>query len=576
MSFSIPRSPFVTSRLLPNAEDSGHVLALLRTNAAPPDHIASTIASLSNEVERHDTEILECEKEIALLQQRVQAVASDRASLVSYLGQCRGLLAPIRRMPPEVLARIFTRSEAVLPIRRSNLPIVSLFALSQVCSQWHTIVMGTPSLWDTIVVMSDDMEWSKDSKLMDRNLRLLSFALDRGAKCPLHLDLSTAHPQVLSLLADHSDRWNTAELCLSDSADLLHLSAARGNLPSLETLNVFTAGGDAPVDIFNVAPKLRNLAIAGRHLETITIPPLVQLRTLSCLSIDPTDVHPVLAMMSTMPHGREFRFQLWLGNVGHWTKTVLETFVAPPTTSNIAELSAEFADYCDAQDCRVALNKLLACLTLPHLRKLSFDAQEFPNSQVYWPADGFLALAKTSPLASKLQSLDLGVVVLSQAELFSCLAGLPSLQSLCIADHQTIHEGPRNSYGVDHHLIDDALLSRLALTTEQPLVPNLRTIMLRTRLQFDDTALLDFLRSRRRPRADDVTPPSPFTCEVQSLRGRFRELDPTVCEQLRELRIRREVLVMFSGLQHPGLYIPLPMGKTRQFSRIGGYLHRLL
>ncbi|KAJ7641041.1 hypothetical protein FB45DRAFT_785086, partial [Roridomyces roridus] len=288
------RTPFTPSQLLPSADESGRVLALLRTNAEPPDHIASTISSLLNEVERRDTGILDCEKEIAVLQQRVQAAASDRASLAAYLGQCRGLLTPIRRMPPEVLARIFARSEAILPIRRTNLPIIFLFALSQVFSRWHTVVMGTPSLWDTIVVMEEDMEGSKDYKLMDRNLRLLSFALDRGAKCSLHLELATSYPRALKLFAKHSDRWKTVDLLFSESDEILHLSAARGHLPSLETLVLFCAGATTRVNIFEVAPKLQRLLIAGRLLKKIAPPPLGQLQTLGCLSIDPSDVVRVL------------------------------------------------------------------------------------------------------------------------------------------------------------------------------------------------------------------------------------------------------------------------------------------
>ncbi|KAJ7234633.1 hypothetical protein B0H12DRAFT_996262, partial [Mycena haematopus] len=98
-------------------------------------------------------ELSGCEDEILKLRTHMRRVESERAALKDYLVDCRGLLAPIRRMPTEVLVIIFAlcaddpcadpRWQAIIE-RLGQKPLLTL---SQVCVRWHQVALGTPTLW---------------------------------------------------------------------------------------------------------------------------------------------------------------------------------------------------------------------------------------------------------------------------------------------------------------------------------------------------------------------------------------------------------------------------------------------
>ncbi|KAJ7641049.1 hypothetical protein FB45DRAFT_352209 [Roridomyces roridus] len=249
--------------------------------------------------------------------------------------------------------------------------------------------------------------------------------------------------------------------------------------------------------------------------------------------------------MSHMPHGVKFRVEFVLENDDE-----LDAYEPPTTTSNISHLSMNIVDYFDLNHCTLVLNNTLKSLTLPHLSKLSFSVREFPRDRICWPHAGFMACAHRSSFQTSLESLLLEEVVITEVELLACLAAVPSLKYLSIGDHQSIpgSHGEEKDHGVDHHLTTNSLLSKLTLVpgsaslSAQALIPNLRTLTFRSRLQFDDNVFLDFVLSRR------VQPTSrPLTCLVEWLAGDFREIDVDVSARLRELRAGREAIVCFSA-----------------------------
>ncbi|KAJ6595071.1 hypothetical protein DFH09DRAFT_887300, partial [Mycena vulgaris] len=65
----------------------------------------------------------------------------------------KGVLSPIRRIPPEILAEIFLNcrqnsraSEFYSITDPSEAPLL----LGRVCSSWRVIAHGTPRLWDAL------------------------------------------------------------------------------------------------------------------------------------------------------------------------------------------------------------------------------------------------------------------------------------------------------------------------------------------------------------------------------------------------------------------------------------------
>ncbi|KAF8157293.1 hypothetical protein K438DRAFT_1621213, partial [Mycena galopus ATCC 62051] len=140
--------PVFSSQLLPTAAQTAQVHQLLRSNAMPSHtHLESIIISSLANVARYDIEI-----------KRLEA---ERNALQRYYDECRSVYAPVRRLPPEILAEIFSLCSSPTPILycdgTQDIPYgpspVSqpyLLPLLQVCFSWYNTVMATPCLWANI------------------------------------------------------------------------------------------------------------------------------------------------------------------------------------------------------------------------------------------------------------------------------------------------------------------------------------------------------------------------------------------------------------------------------------------
>ncbi|KAJ7687709.1 hypothetical protein B0H17DRAFT_859591, partial [Mycena rosella] len=122
---------------------------------------------------------------ITALREELGGLEAFRAALKAHYDDCGGLLAPIRRLPSELLVKIFelvstevrnhvspasSSDEAILHLSQPH-----LLALSSVCSRFYTLVMHTCTLWN--IIRLDTLERpSADGEIM---MRLLKRILDR-------------------------------------------------------------------------------------------------------------------------------------------------------------------------------------------------------------------------------------------------------------------------------------------------------------------------------------------------------------------------------------------------------------
>ncbi|KAJ7824451.1 hypothetical protein B0H14DRAFT_2186756, partial [Mycena olivaceomarginata] len=148
------------------------------------------------------------------LKAHLTSTESDRSKLKAHYDSCRGLLAPVRRLPPELLVKIFALCRATTPVLPPNfyskllsrLVHQHLLTISQVCARWRDLTLGTPTLWDTITLHEE--LWSGDRDRVEKVLAFLNLALERGGRSLLKLEASGNIPELaLRLLATHSERW---------------------------------------------------------------------------------------------------------------------------------------------------------------------------------------------------------------------------------------------------------------------------------------------------------------------------------------------------------------------------------
>ncbi|PBK80179.1 hypothetical protein ARMGADRAFT_909174, partial [Armillaria gallica] len=98
-------------------------------------------------------EIYKYDAEIFRMKSALEKLQGVRQSLVDCIQASEGLLAPIRRVPRDVLQNIFEClcvSVSYNPFsKRDDMPLISTtpFYLSSVCFYWRSICLSSPRLW---------------------------------------------------------------------------------------------------------------------------------------------------------------------------------------------------------------------------------------------------------------------------------------------------------------------------------------------------------------------------------------------------------------------------------------------
>ncbi|KAJ6477875.1 hypothetical protein C8R47DRAFT_940053, partial [Mycena vitilis] len=180
----------------------------------------------------------------------------------------RSLLAPIRRLPGEILAEIFALCRPVqlrifdpledYPEDAAERASQShLVPLSQVCCSWREMVIGTPKLRAMIETFL--------SSNFDEEIESILRSIQRPASCPLTIHFAAGSlagvKAGLDLLTTHAFRWQSLDVYVAGALPSF-LGGITGQLPALECLEI---GGDTHLlkDIFEVAPRLTHVTLAG-------------------------------------------------------------------------------------------------------------------------------------------------------------------------------------------------------------------------------------------------------------------------------------------------------------------------
>ncbi|KAJ7453147.1 hypothetical protein FB451DRAFT_1520288 [Mycena latifolia] len=526
---------------LPTPSQTARLRNLLRSSHFPPDpsHYRSQISSST-------TALTQCDIEIQRLEQTLQALLADRMKLQAYVDGCRSALSPVRRLPPELLCEIFpsysesppedsedeseSDDESYAKIREiKNLSKWDMLLLSHVCTQWRTLVMGTPKLWANITVCGAD--WPDDPT---RPLELLRTLIERGEHHPLTLRVDLAAlPQstaeiVLDLVVEHCERWQSVSFAMDmDISILSRMYPIKGRVGMLERLEMqfwMSQADSADIDltVFETAPRLTHVRFGDLNLRGCLKLPWMQLRSFIYQYEQRQDIAASLALMRNLHPETAFElraFDAWMHNL---------PLALPPLTATLSSFLIAPCTRRDPHEAVQALGDLLNCLTLPHLSRFSIDRVLPPmfRNAIFWPMNQFESLSMRSSFGDTLRTLELVHVIITEDELLRTLASLPSLERLVIADQHDIHEHS------DHTLITDALLRGLAAiptSSDLCLVPKLKYFACSSFFEFSALVYFDFISSRVGP---DRTP---FHSVLRYFSGTACEVEPVVLSKLLEL-----------------------------------------
>ncbi|KIK54893.1 hypothetical protein GYMLUDRAFT_120880, partial [Collybiopsis luxurians FD-317 M1] len=132
-----------------------------------------------------EKDLADYESEIHSLQIRIAQVRARHENLKAYTTNLGSLLSPIRRLPNELLGKIFGFASNPNDLT-SRLRGSSASAVSSVCARWRQLALNSPEVWSSMRIYlcdKDDYEAEPDAILTETVLLFLQ----RSKNYPLSL-----------------------------------------------------------------------------------------------------------------------------------------------------------------------------------------------------------------------------------------------------------------------------------------------------------------------------------------------------------------------------------------------------
>ncbi len=229
-------------------------------SASDVHQIKESLCAIEQEVQRYDDELFRL---YTLVAQR----ESEQRELKLNAEKCRSILAPVRRLPNEMLSEIFAQcckqsDEDVNCI--SETQTLSVMSISLVCSRWRSLAVSTKSLWAVFSI--------NPTAVSTFTLQCLQMYITRSGDVPLTIQVPHIYEDVSAtalagasgfydVLLDTAPKWRKMDLGSIYFGQ--RLSPVKHHLKNLEELIIdsdclFTTDRD----VFSDAPKLRTLNIA--------------------------------------------------------------------------------------------------------------------------------------------------------------------------------------------------------------------------------------------------------------------------------------------------------------------------
>ncbi|KAJ7740443.1 hypothetical protein DFH07DRAFT_839069 [Mycena maculata] len=218
--------------------------------------------------------VMKASLQIQITETRMQLHRLEREEMhaARHIERCKYPLAPIRRVPTEILVNIFTYyADLVKAIKFSNVRY-GVWVLGHVCGHWRAVALTTQAIWSSFVFTC--------SPKMGNVGALAEEYLMRSGNHPLSIDFlctdrDPEHPavgdpcrDVFDALLVRSREWEVAHFRLPPSL-YPDMAIIKGNLPSLRKLelSVFRLdfGGATPslaaLEAFSICPRLVDLTL---------------------------------------------------------------------------------------------------------------------------------------------------------------------------------------------------------------------------------------------------------------------------------------------------------------------------
>ncbi|KAF7299775.1 hypothetical protein HMN09_00983400 [Mycena chlorophos] len=510
------------------------------------EHLNTSYCPTEDEVGAINTLLVEPQARLAALEGTIQKLQEERDALARSIAAHEALVAPMRRLPLDMLREIFSAclpSERNCAMSASEAPLL----LARVCSRWRTVALETPSLWTQLhIVQPTCPPWMYTrgpqtmltTKLAQR-MDVARWWLDRSGQCPLSISLlagdipvegseTGATCRLIELIGEYLSRWQAIDFSFAITKDIFDVlkQLPRSSAPSLTKLVLNCSGSsqddfiDWSVLTFLKGVELRACKFNNCGPQALSLP--INWRKLTRLELSENSA-PVLESDIVRVLNDCVCLQTLI-------VTLFEAWPSPGTGAEPAAASVQTSISSPLHTLHLSgTSSFMAHVACPELRSLHF--QHLRRNMGDPNTNSLIHLLSTSP---KLKSIHLSSQ-LDEEGLTRVLHALPlSVTRL------SIMETSRPS------AIDDAALGGMFGSEES--LPNLEELILDTWENFSAEAISKALKNR-------------VDTRFRTFKAVFREIPDTITSS------ESEVLLPFT---QKGIEILLDYPVAPRFSAFRG------
>ncbi|KAJ7082966.1 hypothetical protein C8R44DRAFT_822657 [Mycena epipterygia] len=349
------------------------------------------------------------EANIARIESQIRDLVRLRDRERGIIARLRLVIAPIHKLPAELLVEIFQLAKTGHYTWNRKDTINKIHALSQVCAYWRQLAHTTPQLW------TENFQVVLKKTLTDEYLASAKGWLERSAPLPipislLHLGGSDPKP-FMDVLVGAARRWKSVNFNLESLAALSRIPSDA--LTSIETLTLCSTDGlnyGTAIGAFLHAPRLRHLHLVTRQI-TILPMPWSQLTEITVTNPYPQTCLDAL-MKCTNIVSAKFDTHAWsqLPDLSQQEITTL---------ARLERLDLRFPEWAHSRHFMSFFERL----TLPALKTLSLDL----NLDLVWNMLEFTQFQQRSP---NIESLSIETSGIVSTDLLTLLRYAPSLIEL--------------------------------------------------------------------------------------------------------------------------------------------------
>ncbi|KAF4617216.1 hypothetical protein D9613_006233 [Agrocybe pediades] len=476
--------------------------AVASNNDLPSDEIVNIA---KEDVRESHKELSRVEAEMQQLEERMERLKEEKKSIQRDLEFYSCILAPIRRLPFDMLEEIFLRCLSTDDTRPSTLTDIeeAPLLLMQVCRTWRQACLSCPRLWTSLRLEDDDIR-ADSSQVEDLCWRIQEW-FSRSGQCPIHIVMSSTRRSIAGYMQEGQKSVVDALLPVMRRCDTLYLFGEHQpfmellspeTLVSLRCVRIIPAKGGYPTRNWQplanlmAAPNLRHFTcnaglpsdIGTKDIPFHLSPHLTRL-TLQRPGGSYQDVLSVLQKL----HGLQTLKIVFKDNP-KLAEAIVPVKVSLPSLKTLFLL--DFTDPFGTEkflDCLIDLASLSSFYYQPS-RSLSRIADEALYQDAVKNGLSFAAYTLLTKNIDPMNLTNLSIPLgLNRDQVLDCFRTLPYIAELNLHRASTRRNRKMDSFELDP----------LILQPNSPvLLPRLRTISIKNSRRITDESVVQFTISR--------------------------------------------------------------------------------